>query len=236
MARKSALIGSIDVDTWSLTMQVVASPLRTITLTNGETWATDLLAELETKATAFGELAAVRFEFVDGCAKVTLPANCTLSWTVTALRDALRFTGATMVATSTATRQMRGVFAPTAPLIDDRPKLVASGSVVLSTTSADVHHYGTRPHRLIGVRFAGHQRSGVYDEWRSFKDFWDDYLGPGAEVLLYPDLTIADAFDATDHPWGWTAIRVISPREFDPAFIVPSYYGLWRWDFEAVET
>jgi hypothetical protein len=234
--RQCALVGFHYVTSWSFKLQVTASPERTITLgVAGEISSLALLALMVSQATVHAELATFNAELVDGRAKLTLPANCTLTWGTLELRDLLRFTGATLAATTTGDSQMRGVYCPQYPAVEDRPIARAARSVVLSHETADVHHYGTRRHRQITLRASGHQRSGLADEWRALKLFWDDYIATGAEVLWYPDLAVSAAFNAETAPWGYHTIRIVSPGDFDPTQQVPGYYGLWSMALDAVE-
>jgi phage baseplate assembly protein W len=234
--RNCALVGFHYVTSWSLQLQVVASPLRTITLAvGGEISSLALLALITSQAQVHGELATFTAALVDGRVRLTLPANCTLTWVTTELRDLLRFTGATVAATSTGSEQMRGIYAPQYPATEDRPISRAARSVVYAHTTADVHHYGTRRHRSITLRASGHQRSGLADEWRALKLFWDDYIAPGAEVLWYPDLAESAAFNADSAPWGYHTVRIVAPSDFDPAQQVPGYYGLWSLGLDCVE-
>lgn len=236
MSRRCALVGYHDVDSWSFKLQVVANPERTITLAvGGEISSLALLALMVSEATAHAELASFNAELAEGKASITLPADCALTWVTTELRDILRFSGATLTASSTGSEQMRGVYSPQYPAIEDRPIARSSRSVVYAHETVDVHHYGTRQHRQITLRASGHQRSGLGDEWRALKLFWDDYIALGSEVLWYPDLSETSAFDADSAPWGYHAVKIVSPADFDPAQQLPGYYGLWTMALDAVE-
>jgi len=222
-------------DDQDLTIQVVASPLRTITIAAGEYYPSELLAAIEAAALAHAELATFAAELDAGKAKLTIPAAGTLTWVDADVKAALRFTAATLTAgATTAAQQCRGVYRSSLPVADDRRIDRRSASVLLSAESADVHAYGTRWHRMISLRATGNERSGAADELRALRLFWSDYFG--AVVRYYPDETIAVAFNEDSAPYGYHTIRIIGPVDFDPSRPQANFWGRWLLNIEAVET
>lgn len=216
-----------------LTLKVGANPDRTITIAEGEYYPSDLLSSIEGQAQMFAELAAFAAELLEGRAKITMPASCTLTWDETELPDALRFDSTPMTTTTHASQQCRGVYRSALPVAADRRVDKRQASVLLSAEAADVHSYGTRWHRLITLRALGSERSGAADELRALRLFWADHFG--SLVRYYPDETIDGAFDADSEPYGYHVITLIGPQDFDPTRPQPNFWGRWQLDIEGVE-
>lgn len=238
------LHGVVTVPTggWSITIQLAGSPLRSVTVPAGQYLWDTLSTALETLIQASGAELATMTLRLNGSTNLHTgqapgPGNTTITWTSTAIRDVLGWTGATTVfvgSTVQAATYPPSAYLPLALEAEaDLPKPQELRSEAYSDSTQYVVHYGRKLWREVRLKFTGTPRASSVDEYMRVDRFWSYVFAKGEPFRYYPRASVTGAYVPLTTPYGYQWYTHATPRDLDPAQVVPGLYALWtiscRW-------
>lgn len=211
---------------WTLTV-TDSGGTSPVTIAAGDYYLGELLTAIAAALNADATLAGTTYAAVldddatDATGRLTLSVtvvgNFSVTWTSTALRDELGYSGDLSGAASyQTTAAAKPLFLPDVPrtrmlVPDGHPgRLIVASSTVVSPTTGDSRFFSYGSYRMDNwehAQLSGRKTYATYEAYanESFESFWTTYIANGAPIRYFPDR----GDDGTSVPW-----RVVEASAF----------------------